>query len=120
VRSDEELALSVLRYGKILSRKLENRMQVSQQPRSRHGLLVDVRSDQGGAHGAACAPAHHAAPVVLQNGQRSKQVRRSIATCGRWLTFLNQLACGGGPIVELLWRMNCLSVLKIINFHCEN
>jgi hypothetical protein len=29
VRSDEELALSVLRYGKILSRKLENRMQVS-------------------------------------------------------------------------------------------
>jgi hypothetical protein len=28
IRSDEELALSVLRYGKILSRKLENRMQV--------------------------------------------------------------------------------------------
>lgn len=29
VRSDEELAVNVLRYGKILSRKLENRMQVT-------------------------------------------------------------------------------------------
>jgi hypothetical protein len=29
IRSDEELAFSVLRYGKILSRKVENRMQVS-------------------------------------------------------------------------------------------
>jgi hypothetical protein len=28
IRSDEELAFSVLRYGKILSRKLDNRMQV--------------------------------------------------------------------------------------------
>ncbi len=36
VRSDEELALSVLRYGKILSRKLENRMQVLPTPPTPH------------------------------------------------------------------------------------
>jgi hypothetical protein len=38
VRSDEELALSVLRYGKILSRKLENRMQAS-------GLLQHIKRE---------------------------------------------------------------------------
>ncbi len=67
VRSDEELALSVLRYGKVLSRKLENRMQVKLLSRD----LSDIhyRLDQRGALAAACTLTDHSASAVFKNCQ---------------------------------------------------
>lgn len=94
IRSDEELALSVLRYGKILSRKLENRMQVpspSPTPRLPHSQRRRMPcqpptvplADQRSAHGAHRAAADDAASSILPHGKRGQQVPSLISHTSR-------------------------------------
>lgn len=105
VRSDEELAVNVLRYGKILSRKLENRMQIKEE---HMGQLVPLLTTEPPL---SCRTASEASSVVLNICYEKENVHMVLAAGAAppLIAFL-----GEGSNVEL--QANAAGALQSICF----